>query len=157
MPASKHDFDFLFGSWQIHNRYLQGRLRHSTDWIEFGAESHVEPLLDGFGHLDRYTAVRDGSRFEGITLRLFDPATGQWSLHWADTARARTLLPAMVGRFLDGVGEFYGDEMVDRTKVLCRFRWTRPSADSPRWEQAFSGDGGTSWETNWIMTFTRRA
>jgi hypothetical protein len=73
--ATKHDFDFLFGSWNIHNRYLKRRLSHSTEWMEFEARSHVEPLLDGFGHLDRYSAMRDGSPFEGITLRLFDPAT----------------------------------------------------------------------------------
>jgi len=153
--ASKHDFDFLFGSWNIRNRYLKARLRHSTGWVEFGARSQVEALLDGFGHLDRYYAVRDGSPFEGITLRLFDPATGEWSIHWADTAHARTLLPPMVGRFTGGVGDFYGDEMVDGKKVICRFLWTRPTTASARWEQAFSEDGGKTWETNWIMTFSR--
>lgn len=153
--ATKHDFDFLFGSWNVHNRYLKGRLRNSTEWMEFDARSQVEPLLDGFGHLDRYFAVRDGSPFEGITLRLFDPATGEWWIHWADTKGARTLLPPMVGRFIGGVGEFYGDETVDGKKVRCRFLWTRPTADSARWEQAFSDDGGTTWETNWIMTLTR--
>jgi hypothetical protein len=153
--ATKHDFDFLFGSWRIHNRYLKDRLRHSTEWVEFEARSEVIPLLNGFGHLDRYSAVRDGAPFEGITLRLFDPATGEWSIHWADTLRARSLLPAMVGRFVGGVGEFYGDEMVDGRKVRCRFLWTRLSADSARWEQAFSEDGGKTWETNWIMMFTR--
>jgi hypothetical protein len=74
--------------------------------MEFEAQSHVEPLLDGFGHLDRYYAVRDGSPFEGITLRLFDPATGEWSIHWADMGRARTLLPPMVGRFIGGSASF---------------------------------------------------
>ena len=153
--ATKHDFDFLFGSWNVHNRYLKGRLRQSTEWVEFDARSHVEPLLDGFGHLDRYSAVRDGSPFEGITLRLFDPATGEWWIHWADTKGARTLLPPMVGRFIGGVGEFHGDETVDGKKVRCRFLWTRPTTDSARWEQAFSEDGGKTWETNWIMTLTR--
>jgi hypothetical protein len=152
--ATEHDFDFLFGSWRVHNRYLRNRLQHSTEWVEFDARSHVEPLLDGFGHLDRYSAVRDGEPFEGITLRLFDPATGEWSLHWADTVRARNLLPPMVGRFIGDVGEFFGEETVDGKKVLCRFRWTR-TIGSPRWEQAFSNDDGKTWETNWIMTFSR--
>src|SRR5262249_27960674 len=80
--ATKHDFDFLHGSWKIRNQYLKERLRHSTEWLEFEAHSEVMPLLDGFGHLDRYSAVRDGAAFEGITLRLFDPETGQWSIHW---------------------------------------------------------------------------
>jgi hypothetical protein len=154
--ASKHDFDFLHGSWNVHNRYLRGRLRHSTEWVEFDALSEVQPLLDGLGQLDRYRAVRDGSAIEGITLRLFNPATGEWSLHWADTVNPGVLLPPMVGGFNGEVGEFFGDEFVDGRKVLCRFCWTRTNPDSPRWEQAFSDDGGKSWETNWIMTFTRR-
>ena len=154
--ATKHDFDFLFGSWNIRNRYLKGRLQDSTEWAEFDARSEVAPLLDGFGHLDRYFAVRDGAPFEGMTLRLFDPATGLWSIHWADTARARTLLSPMVGRFIGGIGEFYGDETVEGQAVRCRFLWTQPAADSARWEQAFSNDGGKTWETNWIMLLTRR-
>jgi hypothetical protein len=154
--ATKHDFDFLFGSWNIRNRYLKGRLQHSTEWAEFDARSEVALLLDGFGHVDRYFAVRDGAPFEGMTLRLFDPATGEWSIHWADTARARTLLPPMVGRFIGGVGEFYGEETVDGKVVRCRFLWTQLTADSARWEQALSDDGGKTWETNWIMSFTRR-
>ena len=152
--ASKHDFDFLFGSWKVHNRYLNGRLRQSTEWLEFDARSEVQPLLEGFGHLDCYSTVRDGQPFKGITLRLFDPATGEWLIHWADSRRAHRLLPPMVGRFTGDVGEFFGDETVDGKDVLSRFLWTRP-AGLPRWEQAFSDDGGTTWETNWIMTFTR--
>jgi hypothetical protein len=154
--ATKHDFDFIFGSWTIHNKYLKERLRHSAEWIEFDAHSDVIPLLDGFGHLDRYSAHRDGAAFQGITLRLFDPTTAQWSIHWADTARARKLLPPMVGRFIGGIGEFYGDESVDGDKVRCRFLWTPRNIEGPRWEQAFSNDGGKTWETNWMMTFTRQ-
>jgi hypothetical protein len=154
--ATNHDFDFIFGSWKVHNRYLKERLSRSTEWIEFEAHSEVSPLLDGFGHLDRYSAIRDGSAFEGVTVRLFDPATAQWSIHWADTKHARNFLPPMTGRFLGGVGEFYGEETVRGRTVLCRFLWTRPEVDEARWEQAFSEDGGKTWETNWIMTFTRR-
>jgi hypothetical protein len=116
----------------------------------------VEPLLNGLGQLDCYSAVRDGSPVEGITLRLFNPATGEWSLHWADTARAGVLLPPMVGRFKGNVGEFFGEETVDGKRVLCRFHWTRTTDGSPRWKQAFSDDGGKTWEINWIMTFSRR-
>ena len=154
--ASTRDFDFLHGSWNVHNRYLKGRLRSSTEWSEFDAQSDVQPLLNGLGQLDRYRAVRDGNAVEGVTLRLFNPATGEWSLHWADTVNPGVLLPPMVGRFNGEVGEFFGDEFVDGRKVLCRFYWTRTNPASPRWEQAFSDDGGKTWETNWIMTFTRR-
>ena len=153
--ATKHDFDFIFGSWTIHNRSLKRRLRGSTEWVDWKAASRTDPLLHGYGHLDRFTAIRDGEPFEGMTLRLFDPATGLWWIHWADTRDARTLIPPMIGRFIGGIGEFFGDETVNGQKVLCRFRWTPNAGGSPRWEQAFSDDGGKTWETNWIMTFTR--
>lgn len=153
MPAWTHDFDFLNGSWNIHNRYLVGRLRGSTTWVEFEGKSEVQPLLNGLGQLDNYTALRDGKTVEGMTLRLFNPATGEWSLYWADTVRAGILQPPMIGKFQGDIGEFFGDEEVDGKKVQCRFLWTK--GNSPRWEQAFSADGGKSWETNWVMTFTR--
>src|SRR5262245_26155218 len=83
------------------------------------------------------------------------PRPGSGRSTGADTLRARTLLPPMTGRFLGGVGEFHGEESVRGVKVLCRFRWTRPGVDVARWEQAFSEDGGKTWEANWIMTFIR--
>jgi hypothetical protein len=153
--ATKHDFDFLFGSWKVHNRYLKDRLRHSVEWSEFEARSDVQPVLNGLGNMDRYSAMRAGESVEGVTLRLFNPATGEWSIHWADTVRPGILLPPMVGRFDGDAGQFFGDEMLDGRKVLCRFLWTRTNPSSPQWEQAFSDDGGKTWETNWIMTFTR--
>ena len=153
--GTKQDFDFLFGSWNVHNRYLKGRLRHSTEWVEFHARSEAQPILNGFGNLDRYSFVRDGESIEGVTLRLFNPATGEWSIYWADTARAGSLLPPMIGKFDGEIGQFFGEEIVDGKKVLCRFLWTRTSDGSPRWEQAFSDDAGKTWEPNWIMTFTR--
>ncbi len=149
------DFDFLIGSWKIHNRYLKERLRGSAEWVEFQGRSEVEPILNGLGTLDRYTASRDGNSLEGITLRLFNPATGEWSIYWADTARAGILQPPKIGKFHDDHGEFFGDEELDGRKVGCRFRWARGNSGSPQWEQAFSDDGGKSWETNWIMTHTR--
>ena len=112
-------------------------------------------MLNGLGNVDCYSAVRAGDPVEGVTLRLFNPATGEWSISWADTVRPGTLLPPMVGRFDGGVGEFFGEELLDGTKVLCRFLWTRTRSSTPQWEQAFSDDGGKTWEVNWIMTFTR--
>ncbi|HJU87492.1 MAG TPA: hypothetical protein VJ788_09000, partial [Gemmatimonadota bacterium] len=149
--ASKHDFDFLFGSWKVHNRYLAGRLRGSTEWKQFESRCEATPLLHGLANIDRYTSERDGTPFEGMTLRLFDPVTAEWTLHWADSAHPGAFIPPMRGAFRGRVGEFYGDETVDGRTVRCRFLWT---ADPPRWEQAFSDDGGETWETNWIMEFT---
>jgi hypothetical protein len=153
-PRVSHDFDFMVGSWKVQNRYLQGRLRRSHLWIEYEARYEFELLLNGLGNIDHYHSVRESRPVEGITLRLYNPATDEWSLYWADNVRPGRLLPPMIGRFHGDVGEFYGEEEVDGKPVRCRFRWYRDSK-TPRWEQAFSANGGQTWETNWIMTFTR--
>jgi hypothetical protein len=158
MSTSKnavHDFDFFMGSWKVHNRFLRSRLKGSTEWLEFEGRNEVQPLLSGMGNLDRYCTVREGKAVEGVTVRLFDPDTRLWSIYWADNVRPGTFLPPMRGKFRNGVGEFWGDEEVNGKKVVCRFRWMPNGGDAPRWEQAFSDDGGKTWETNWIMTFTR--
>jgi hypothetical protein len=39
--------------------------------------------------------------------------------------------------------------------IYVRFLWTHQSENVARWEQAFSDDGGKTWETNWIMEMER--
>jgi hypothetical protein len=41
--------------------------------------------------------------------------------------------------------------------IRCRVVWTRLTRDALCWEQAYSADGGKTWETSWIMSFTRLA
>jgi hypothetical protein len=41
------------------------------------------------------------------------------------------------------------------TSATYLLHWTSAGPDAARWEQAFSADGGKTWETNWIMDFTR--
>jgi hypothetical protein len=151
------DFDVLLGSWKIHNRFLKGRLQGSKEWIEFTGRSEVRPLLNGLGNLDRFIATRDGQALEGMHLRVLNPATREWSLYWADMSKPGVFHPPLVGRFQDGRGEFFGEDEVHGRKVLSRYRWEFFDSDSPNWEQAFSPDGGKSWETNWMMRFTRTA
>ncbi|HYD54083.1 MAG TPA: hypothetical protein VEA99_15720 [Gemmatimonadaceae bacterium] len=152
---SRHDFDFLHGRWRIHNRRLRRPLAGSTEWDEFDGRSVERPFWDGQGNLEEYEAtLPDGASLRGIALRLFDDRAGQWTIHWSNASRG-TLDPAMVGRFVDGRGTFVGFESFEGRTVLVRFDWTHDGADRARWEQAYSEDGGATWETNWIMEFTR--
>ena len=63
----------------------------------------------------------------------------------------------MVGRFEAGIGTFYADDSFGGRPIRVRFLWTGTGTPSPRWEQAFSTDGGATWETNWEMDFTPAA
>jgi hypothetical protein len=154
--AGTHDFDFLWGRWQIEHLRLSSRLTGSTHWERFGATMQCWPILGGTGNVDNMRASWRGQAFEGASVRLFDPATGLWSIYWADSVGHR-LLPPVAGAFEDGVGEFYGDDQHAGQPVRVRFRWSEIADDTARWEQAFSADDGASWETNWIMLFTRLA
>jgi hypothetical protein len=62
----------------------------------------------------------------------------------------------MTGGFGGGRrGVFYSLETLDGRPVLVRFVIESTSAESCRFEQAFSTDGGATWEINWIAVDTR--
>jgi hypothetical protein len=153
MADGAHDFDFWMGGWKVHNRYLRERLRGSTDWIEFDATSDARLLPDGLGNEDVFrTDHEDG--FTGLSFRFFDPTTQLWSIYWADSRRPGLLDPPLVGSFSGDVGIFEGTDRLDGRPIRVRFTWTGVTTPTPRWEQAFSDDGGETWETNWVMEFT---
>jgi hypothetical protein len=152
--AGARDFDFLLGSWRVRNRYLRERLAGSDDWEEFDATSIVRPLVGGLGNEDEFRAEHDGG-FVAMSLRLFDPGTGRWAIYWADSRRPGLLDPPVLGGFDGDVGTFEGRDTLAGRPIVMRFRWTGVRTPTPRWEQAFSDDGGRTWEPNWEMRFSR--
>jgi hypothetical protein len=157
----RHDFDFLFGAWQIANRKRVKPLVPGDDeWIEFDATSEARPIVGGLGNADTYSAPEFPGRsgFQGFTLRLFEPKTGLWRIWWASSAGNGHLDEPVVGRFEDdGVGRFECDDILEAIHVRVRYEWTVISDDSLRWEQAFSFDGRRTWDLNWVMESTRIA
>ena len=152
---SNHDFDFLFGRWTVRNRRLKEWLAGSDEWIEFDATCVARPVWGGIANMDEYEALDTPiGAIHGMTLRLFDEKSGQWAIYWANQKRGR-LDPPMFGAWKDGLGEFYDQELFGDRMVYVRFLWTNDEPDAARWEQAFSVDGGRTWETNWIMQFER--
>ncbi|WP_149195667.1 hypothetical protein [Luteimonas suaedae] len=149
----RHDFDFLHGRWRIRNERLRTRLAGAQDWDGFDAEQVCRPVLGGLGNVDEFVSDWSGGLL-GMTLRLFDPQARQWSLYWASN-RDGILEAPVVGGFAQGIGSFYGIDRHQGRTVLARFLWDEISADGAHWQQGLSTDGGTSWETNWHMYFTR--
>ncbi|CAM5537557.1 hypothetical protein [Streptomyces aurantiogriseus] len=153
--STPHDFDFFHGDWHGVHRRRADFLDPDSPWgAEFTSTSRCWPLFDGAANVDEVDMPHLGSK--GLTLRLFDPSTRQWSLHWSSSTSGR-LFPPVVGHFVGDRGEFYGDDSYDAKDVRVRFVWSGVSDASAHWEQAFSVDGGTTWVTNWIMDFTRPA
>jgi hypothetical protein len=148
----RHDFDFLLGTWKIHNRRLKERLAGSTEWVEFDAINHARPILDGLGNEDEFRSDY-WPGFVGMSFRFFDPEKKEWAIYWADNRRG-VLEPPVRGAFTGDTGVFVGDDVFQGRPIRVRFTWTR-GEEAARWEQAFSADGGATWETNWTMDFTR--
>jgi hypothetical protein len=152
--ATSSDFDFFMGRWNVRNRRLARRLAGCDDWDEFPAKVAARPLPGGLGNEDVF-CTEYGGGFIGMSFRLFDPATGLWSIYWADSRRPGRLDPPVVGSFAGDSGVFEGEDTLRGQPICMRFTWSGVTTPTPRWEQAFSGDGGETWETNWVMDFTR--
>jgi hypothetical protein len=150
------DFDFLLGSWRVHNRRLKGRLRGSSDWEEFLGSCRVRSILSGSGNMDEFTIDAPSGRIEAVTVRLYNAMSQEWSIYWAASPGGGRFDVPMVGRFEGRRGEFYSQEVFEGRHIFNRFIWTVTSRDACQWEQAFSVDGGRTWETNWIMNFIRQ-
>ncbi len=145
------DFDFLFGRWDVSHRRLKQRHVGVDDWSGFETVVTCEPRLDGLVNVEEHRM--DGAPF-GFALRTFDPAAGRWSIYWVNPADG-LLQPPVHGRFENGVGVFEGDDVDEGRPIRARYTWSHIEADSARWSQAYSLDGGQTWETNWVMAFVR--
>ncbi|HEY3786263.1 MAG TPA: hypothetical protein VGL55_13350 [Steroidobacteraceae bacterium] len=156
LPAAQHDFDWQIGNWKIRMQRLQHPLSGSTTWTELDGNVAVRPLWNGRANLAEITSSGPSGNLEFLSLRLFDPESKQWSLHFASSGSGILSVP-MVGQFEHGQGEFYDYEPVNRRMTLVRFRFGSITGGSNRDEQAFSVDGGKTWETNWVNRSTRIA
>lgn len=153
--SESSDFDFLLGEWNSRQRRRREWLAGSDEWDEFEATIDARPILDGLGTVEEFRTDYAGG-FVGVTFRFFDPATRQWSIYWADSRRPALLLePPVIGSFSGDVGVFECDDTFDGRPIRVRYKWSDVATPTPRWEQAFSDDGGVTWETNWVAEFTR--
>lgn len=147
-----HDFDFIEGEWSVTSRRLLERGVGSQRWETLSAHSRGQVLLAGVANVDEIAFPQKG--WSGMTVRNFDAARRQWEIRWINGRDGRVQAP-MFGGFDGKVGIFYGDDHDDGRPVKAAFRWMRQDAAHARWEQAFSYDGGATWETNWVMELTR--
>lgn len=150
----QHDFDFEIGAWRTQLKRLVDPLSGSKTWVEYEGTTVVRKVLDGRANLVELDVQGPAGRIEGLSLRLYDPHARQWSLNFSNI-ESGTLSPPSIGGFSKGRGEFYSKETLDGREILVRFVISDITADSCRFEQAYSADGGKTWEVNWIATDTR--
>lgn len=148
-------FDFLDGgTWTVHHHKLKQRLANCDEWWDFDGTCSFWKILGGVGNVDDNVFDHPDGMSHGATVRLFDTATGLWSIWWMNAGVAAIDTP-VVGRFTDGVGTFEADEVFEGRPIRVRFTWSDITPTSAKWQQAFSPDGGATWEINWSMEFER--
>lgn len=150
----QHDFDFEIGTWKTHLKRLQHPLSGSSSWVEYDGTTVVRRIWDGRANLVELEVTGPAGHIEGLSLRLYNPASHQWSLNFSNSAGGTLGIPA-IGEFNQGRGEFYDQETLGARAILVRFVISDITPSSCHFEQAFSADGGRTWEVNWIATDTR--
>jgi len=152
-PDGAHDFDWELGAWSTQVR-VRAPLSTAEDWTEFRGTSVVRPLGQGRANVVELSVASGDRRIEGVSLRLYNPRTRQWSLNFANLKNGLLTTP-VYGGYKDGKGVFHGQDTVDDRVVWVRFEISVISPTSARFEQAYSADGGRSWIVNWVATDTR--
>ena len=150
----QHDFDFEIGTWKTHLWRLVNPLTGSTKWVQYEGTSVVRKIWNGRANLVELEVDGPPGHIEGLNLRLYNPQSHQWSLNFANS-RGGTLSPPTIGEFKNGRGEFLSQETLKERPILVRFVISDITPDSCRFEQAFSDDGGKTWEVNWVAIDTR--
>lgn len=153
--SNARDFDFEIGKWQVHHRRLKLRLQNCTEWEEFSGRSEMQLTLGRLGNVEHNLIDFPGGMYHAMAIRAFDQASATWAIWWLDGRNPHVVDVPVIGRFADGIGTFMASDSIGDQKVLVRFLWLATDPDNPRWEQAMSLDEGATWETNWVMNFTR--
>ncbi len=151
----QHAFDFDLGTWKTHSTRLLHPLTGSKNWVDMDGVSVVKKVWDGRANLAEYKADGPAGPIELMALRWFNPTTHEWNIDFA-TPNVGTLgaIPG-VGEFKNGRGDFYDYEPINGKSVLVRFSIWSITPNTAQSEQAFSEDGGKTWEVNWINKYTR--
>jgi hypothetical protein len=150
----QHDFDFNVGVWKTHIKRLVHPLSGSTEFIELNGIVTVRKVWDGRAQLEEIETDGPNGHWEGVTLFLYNPQSHQWSQTFANS-KTGVLTPPLVGTFKDGRGELFSQDSFNDRSILVRGVWSDIASNSHHFEEAYSDDGGKTWEPVFIATLTR--
>lgn len=151
----QHDFDFHLGKWKSRIDRRLHPLTGSTTWVKMEGTLDVRKLWDGRAQIEELEADGPSGHIEDLLLFLYNPQSHQWNLN-AAASNDGTIGTPMIGEFKNGRGEFYDQEPFHNRAILVRQVWSDITPTTHTFEQAFSDDGGKSWEVNFIAHLERQ-
>jgi len=150
----QHDFDFDLGKWKTHSSRLLHPLTGSKNWVDMDGVTVVKEIWGGRANLAEFKADGPAGPIELLSLRWYNPTAHQWYLDFATPGVGVLGIPG-VGEFRNGRGDFYDQESIGGKSILVRFSIWGITPNTAQSEQAFSADGGATWEVNWVNHYTR--
>ena len=141
--------DFWVGQWELSwpaPGDTTGALLHGTNTIT--------RTLGGCVVEERFKA---DTGFEGMSVSVFQPATGQWHQTWVDNGGGYltfTGTPALDGAMELRTSPFTNAQGQQQTN---RMTWREVTADALTWHWQASTDGGQTWRDLWVIRYQRAA
>jgi len=151
-----HDFDFNTGSWKTHLKRRVHPFSGANDFIELNGTVEVRDVWGGAAHLEEIEADGPNGHWQGLSLFLYNPGAHQWSQNFVNS-RSGVLVSGLIGSFANGRGELFQQDTLDGRSILVRGVWSQIAADSHRYEESYSIDGGKTWEVQLTADKTRAA
>jgi hypothetical protein len=150
---TSHDFDFHYGTWETHIKYLRQSSSDTPTWGEQSGTVAVRKIWSGRAVMEEINVGgKDG--FSGLTLFLYDPLTRRWNQTYADS-NVGTLEPSMTGTFHNGRGELMSHGLYGGKMVLQRGVWSNITANAHDFEVDVSQNGGLTWKPVFVAALTR--
>ena len=153
--SDEHQFDFQFGTWKEHSRRLMHPLTGAADWVDIQGGTVVTRIWGGRASLAEFKGNGPAGPLELLALRWYSPSRHEWNTDFATPDVGVLGSTPGVGVFKNGRIDFFDQEPINGRAALVRFSVWGISHDTARSEQAFSADGGKTWETNWVNEYTR--
>jgi hypothetical protein len=150
VPAD--DFDFLQGPWTIENVLYRNGVESRFRGEHSGITKHMGGIVNT--DVTSFTPPAPATPFRGMSLRLLDPSSDEWSIYWINDTSV-SLSSAVHGAFRGNEGTFLSRDEDEEDPTLWRFLWQRIDTDEPHWEQGYSKDAGATWTVDWTMDFRR--
>ncbi len=150
----QHDFDFNLGTWHTHIHSIADPFDGKAQAVEMDGTVTVRKVWGGRAWLEEIEADGPDGHWQGATLFLYNPQSGQWSQDFVDSGSGKLNTPT-IGSFHDGVGELYATDTFNGRQVLVRGVWSNIKPDSHTYAESYSDDGGKTWHATFIGDLTR--